>query len=212
MWRLVTTDFVLGRLFDVRSTQFLTGLFFFAYTAEKAEWRLGTVRYIWYFLMNSENYTALIIQVAFIVVMYVIAILPILRYYIVEPGLGLWPLIMVEAYILYMKNMNDKVKPFGLIEVRGLYVFIAISVIGVLAAWFWLWPLALGAGLGYLRKYHPGATGKLDRLDLSKEKAAPYEDKVYLAWLKKLGHFVLSSESRGALSAEPSSSVPAENP
>jgi hypothetical protein len=83
--------------------------------------------------------------------MYVFAILPILRYSLEEPSLGLWPLVMVEAYSLYMKDMNAQVKPFGVIEVRALFVFAGISVIGVLAVWFWLWPLALGAGVGYLR-------------------------------------------------------------
>ena len=141
--------------------------------------------------------------------MYVFAILPILRYSIEEPSLGLWPLVMVEAYSLYMKDMNAQVKPFGFIEVRALFVFAGISVIGVLAVWFWLWPLALGAGVGFLRMKHTGTTGKLDRLDLSKDKAAQYEDKIYFTWLKKLGHFVLSSESR----TEPTlAQAPASNP
>lgn len=54
VWRLITTDFVLWRVYEVSCRQLLTGLFFFAYTAEKAEWRLGTVRYICYFLVNSN--------------------------------------------------------------------------------------------------------------------------------------------------------------
>jgi hypothetical protein len=54
VWRLITTDFVLWRLFEVSDMQLITGLYFFAYTAEKAEWRLGTVRYIWYFVVNSN--------------------------------------------------------------------------------------------------------------------------------------------------------------
>lgn len=138
--------------------------------------------------------------------MYVFAILPILRYSIAEPSLGLWPLVMVEAYCLYMKDMDSRVKPFGLIELKALFVFAGISVIAVLAVWFWLWPLALGAGVGFLRMKYTGTTGKLDRLDLSKDKAAQFEDKIYLTWLKKLGHFVLSSESRteSALSSAPS--------
>lgn len=205
VWRLLTTNFVLWRLFDL-----LTGLFFFAYTAEKAEWRLGTVRYIWYFLVNSKLHSALLIQVAFCVLMYVFAVLPIVRYSLEEPSLGLWPLVMVEAYVLYMKDMNDQVKPFGLLQVRALFVFVGISVVGVLAVWFWIWPLALGAGVGFLRNCNSGTTGKLDRLDLSKEKGAPQEDKVYCTWLKKLGHFVLSSEAGNQQSTAPA--APASSP
>lgn len=133
--------------------------------------------------------------------MYVFAILPIVRYSIDEPSLGLWPLVLVEAYLLYMKDMNSHVKPFGLIEVRSLFVFVGICGIAVLSVWFWIWPLALGAGLGYLRKSYVGATGKLDRLDLSKDKAAQHEDKIYFAWLTKLGHFVHSSETRSEAAA-----------
>ena len=110
--------------------------------------------------------------------MYVFAVLPIVRYSIEEPSLGLWPLVLVEAYSLYMKDMNSQVKPFGLIEVRSLFVFVGICVIAVLSVWFWIWPLALGVGLGFLRDSHTGTTGKLDRLDLSKDKAAQHEDKI----------------------------------
>lgn len=144
---------------------------------------------------------------AFCVLMYVFAVLPITRYSIEEPGLGLWPLVMVEAYILYMKDMNDSVKLLGLLQAKALFVFVGFSVIGVLAVWFWIWPLAIGAGVGFLRTLHTGTTGKLDRLDLSKERAAPHEEKAYFAWLKKLGHFVLSSEGRGQQSTAPEASA-----
>ena len=150
VWRLLTTDFVLPGVFDVRGSQLLTGLFFFAYTAEKAEWRLGTVRYIVYFLVNSNTHAALVIQVAFCFLMYILAVLPIIRYFLMCPSLGLWSLIMVEVYQIYMKDMDAQVKPFGLIEVKSLYVFVGISAIGFLAVWGWFWPLILGAGLGFL--------------------------------------------------------------
>ena len=80
-------------------------------TACKTERRLGTMAYLWFFLMNSKFYSDLFVQVLFIGLMYLITYIPGTFWpsgYLV-PCVGLWPIIMIEMVVRCNRNPEDAV-------------------------------------------------------------------------------------------------------
>jgi hypothetical protein len=80
-------------------------------TACKTERRLGTMAYLWFFLMNSKIYSDLFVQVLYIGLMYLITYIPGTFWpsgYLI-PCVGLWPIIMIEMVVRCNRNPEDAV-------------------------------------------------------------------------------------------------------
>ena len=91
VWRLVTASFISTMLLQLIFT-----LFMYLPTACDTERRMGSVKYLMYFLCNCEPYSGFIVQLLYTGLIYVLA-------YLEVTGLatesGLWGVIMLEIVV-----------------------------------------------------------------------------------------------------------------
>lgn len=103
-YRVFTTPFIAINLFQV-----LFGLLSYMPTACKTEKRLGTISYLFFFMINSEIYTDLLVQVLFVGIMYGTSYIPFGTWSsnVLYPCTGLWPLIMIEMVVRCNRNPDQ---------------------------------------------------------------------------------------------------------
>ncbi|CAG9318448.1 unnamed protein product [Blepharisma stoltei] len=174
-WRLFTSPFIayslLTLLFEMMS---------YLPTACKTERRLGTAKYVAFFMINF-----LILELAFSALLYGLSFIPSLSGLSLNPTAGLWPLIMVEMVIRCNMNPDSPTSFFCFpIQIKAKYMPWAFLLLFSLFAGV-LWDLLVGIILGYLHVYK-----LMEFTYISNEKAAALENSILMSGLKNITNFI----------------------
>ena len=125
-------------------------LFFYLPNASSTEKKLGTVRYIYFFIINSG-----IIGVVYGLLMFCISFISIFSSSIYVPCIGLWPVIMMEVVINCNVNPNDLIGLwcFFCQIPNKWYPWVLVLMFSVMNS-FVFYDLVVGLLVGYFRKFY----------------------------------------------------------
>jgi len=175
VWRIITAPFVsislLGLLFSMLS---------YLPTAGRNERRLGTARYVAFFMINFT-----ILESTYTILLYALSFIPNFSMLSMSYTAGLWPLIMVEMVIRCNIDPDALTSLFLCpIQIKAKYMPWAFLLLFSLFAGV-LWDLLIGVLIGYLHVYK-----RLEFTLISDQKAKALESSFMLGWLTKITNFV----------------------
>ena len=184
IWRLITTSFMTTGILSI-----IFSFIFWFRDAVKLERKIGTIKYMLIFLINT-----IIIQILYCLLMFAISLIVqssfALKMKITPNGIrneGLWPILMCELTLLCLSNPDAPMKVFlfPCIIRAKYYPLILFLVFTILSGFNIDFEVLCGIGYGFLYHFY-----LRNKLSISDNFALKVENSCLFKWMKKINGFV----------------------